>query len=101
MEFHDSSLANRGFGHCSNYGNRPASEAVSASHRHRGDDVRNGAGPDARAARGRDESVLVPASEVIHTDLIVSGASVRVDGTVEGDLIAFTGMLIVTGHVTG
>jgi anti-sigma factor RsiW len=49
----------------------------------------------------RGESVLVPAAEVIHTDLIVSGASVRVDGTVEGDLIAFTGMLIVTGHVTG
>jgi anti-sigma factor RsiW len=49
----------------------------------------------------RGESVLVPAGEVIHTDLIVSGASVRVDGTVEGDLIAFTGMLIVTGHVTG
>ena len=49
----------------------------------------------------RDESVLVPASEVIHTDLIASGASVRVDGTVEGDLIAFTGTLIVTGHVTG
>jgi cytoskeletal protein CcmA (bactofilin family) len=49
----------------------------------------------------RGESVLVPAGEVIHSDLIVSGASVRVDGTVEGDLIAFTGMLIVTGHVTG
>jgi anti-sigma factor RsiW len=48
-----------------------------------------------------DESVLVPASEVIHTDLIVSGASVRIEGTVEGDLIAFTGMLTVTGHVTG
>jgi anti-sigma factor RsiW len=48
-----------------------------------------------------EESVLVPASEVIHSDLIVSGASVRIDGTVEGDLIAFTGMLIVTGHVTG
>jgi cytoskeletal protein CcmA (bactofilin family) len=49
----------------------------------------------------REESVLVPATEVIHTDLIASGASVRVDGTVEGDLIAFTGTLIVTGHVTG
>jgi hypothetical protein len=49
----------------------------------------------------REESVLVPASEVIHSDLIASGASVRIDGTVEGDLIAFTGMLIVTGHVTG
>ena len=49
----------------------------------------------------RDESVLVPAGEVVHSDLIASGASVRVDGTVEGDLIAFTGTLIVTGHVTG
>jgi cytoskeletal protein CcmA (bactofilin family) len=48
-----------------------------------------------------DESVLVPAGEVVHSDLIASGASVRVDGTVEGDLIAFTGTLIVTGHVTG
>jgi cytoskeletal protein CcmA (bactofilin family) len=57
--------------------------------------------PAAATEIRRDESVLVPATEVIHTDLIVSGASVRVDGTVEGDLIAFTGMLIVTGHVTG
>jgi cytoskeletal protein CcmA (bactofilin family) len=49
----------------------------------------------------RDESVLVPASQVIHSDLIVSGGSVRIEGTVEGDVIAFTGMLTVTGHVTG
>jgi hypothetical protein len=48
-----------------------------------------------------DETVLIPASQVIHSDLIVSGGSVRVEGTVEGDLIAFTGMLTVTGHVTG
>jgi len=40
MEFHDSRLANRSIGHRSNYGNRPASEAVSASHGDRGDDVR-------------------------------------------------------------
>jgi cytoskeletal protein CcmA (bactofilin family) len=59
--------------------------------------------PAAATEFRRDESVLVPASEVIHSDLIVSGTSVRIDGTVEGDLIAFTGMLIVTGtgHVTG
>jgi hypothetical protein len=57
--------------------------------------------PAAATEIRRDESVLVPATEVIHTDLIVSGTSVRIDGTVEGDLIAFTGMLIVTGHVTG
>jgi cytoskeletal protein CcmA (bactofilin family) len=58
--------------------------------------------PPAAATEIRhEEYVLVPATEVIHSDLIVSGGSVRVDGTVEGDLIAFTGMLIVTGHVTG
>ena len=57
--------------------------------------------PAAAAVVRHEESVLVPATEVIHSDLIVSGTSVRVDGTVEGDLIAFTGMLIVTGHVTG
>jgi anti-sigma factor RsiW len=57
--------------------------------------------PASAAEVRRGESVLVPAAEVIHTDLIVSGASARIDGTVEGDLIAFTGMLVVTGHVTG
>ena len=35
------------------------------------------------------------------TILIVAGPSVRIDGTVEGDLIAFTRNLTVTGHVTG
>ena len=53
----------------------------------------------AEVRRGRD--VLIPASEVIHNDLIVASPSVRVDGTVEGDLIAATRSLTVTGHVTG
>jgi anti-sigma factor RsiW len=57
--------------------------------------------PAAATEIRHEEYVLVPSTEVIHSDLIVSGASVRIDGTVEGDLIAFTGMLVVTGHVTG
>jgi anti-sigma factor RsiW len=57
--------------------------------------------PAAATEIRREESILVPATEVIHSDLIASGGSVRIDGTVEGDLIAITGMLIVTGHVTG
>ena len=53
----------------------------------------------AEARRGR--SILVPAGDVVHNDLIVTGQSVRIDGTVEGDLIAFTRNLTVTGHITG
>jgi len=52
---------------------------------------------DMRHGRG----ALIPAGEVVHNDLIVTGPSVRIDGTVEGDLIAFTRSLTVTGHVTG
>lgn len=56
----------------------------------------------ASAADVRRERVVdIPAGEVVHNDLIVTGQSVRVDGTIEGDLIAFTRDLTVTGHVTG
>jgi cytoskeletal protein CcmA (bactofilin family) len=58
--------------------------------------------PRASAAdvrRGR--AVTIPAGEVVHNDLIVAGPYVRIDGTVEGDVIAFTRSLTVTGHVTG
>lgn len=53
----------------------------------------------AEVRRGR--AVVIPAGEVIHNDLIFTGASLRVDGTVEGDVIAFTRDLSVAGHVTG
>ncbi len=53
----------------------------------------------AEVRRGR--SILVPAGEVVHNDLIAVGPSVMIDGTVEGDVIAFTRDLTVTGHVTG
>ncbi len=57
--------------------------------------------PAAAAEVRRGRSVYIPSSETIHNDLIVSGPSVRVDGTVEGDLIVFTRDVTVTGHVTG
>jgi anti-sigma factor RsiW/cytoskeletal protein CcmA (bactofilin family) len=57
---------------------------------------------DAAAAEvRRGQSIAVPAGETIHNDLVVSGGSVRIEGTVEGDVIAFTRDLTVTGHVTG
>ena len=58
--------------------------------------------PQAGAAEvRRGRSIQIPAGEVVHNDLVVTGPSVRIDGTVEGDVIAFTRNLTVTGHVTG
>jgi len=57
--------------------------------------------PAAAADVRRGPSILIPAGETVHNDLIVTGRSVRIEGTVEGDLIAATGSLTVTGHVTG
>ena len=53
----------------------------------------------AEVRRGR--VVAIAAGETVHNDLIVTGQSVRMDGTVDGDLIVFTRDLTVTGHVTG
>jgi cytoskeletal protein CcmA (bactofilin family) len=57
--------------------------------------------PASAAEVRRGKSISVPAGETVHNDLIVTGASVRIEGTVEGDVIAFTRDLTVTGHVTG
>jgi len=57
--------------------------------------------PAGAAEMRHGRAVFIPASETIHNDLIVSGPSVRIDGTVEGDLIVFSRDLTVTGHVTG
>ena len=56
------------------------------------------AAADVRRARS---PIVVPAGETVHNDLIAMGPAVRIDGTVEGDLITFTRNLTVTGHVTG
>jgi cytoskeletal protein CcmA (bactofilin family) len=59
--------------------------------------------PSAGAAELRhgDPNYSLPAGEVIHTDLIVSAASTRIDGDVEGDLIIFSHSVTVNGHIKG
>jgi len=57
--------------------------------------------PASAAEVRRGRTTVIPAGEVVHNDLVVTGASVRIDGTIEGVLIAFTRDLTVTGHVTG
>jgi len=49
----------------------------------------------------RGPNAGVTTGETIDNDLIVFGSAVRIDGTVKGDVIAFTQDLIVHGHVTG
>jgi cytoskeletal protein CcmA (bactofilin family) len=58
------------------------------------------AGQAAEVKRG-DPSYTLAAGEVIHTDLIVSGDTIRIDGEVEGDLITFSRSVTVNGHIKG
>lgn len=56
----------------------------------------------ASAAEIRKAQVFTVAKdEVIKNDLIVAGGRIRIEGTVEGDVIAFCQSLDVAGHVTG
>src|ERR1700728_3762564 len=48
-----------------------------------------------------DPNYVLPAGEVIHTDLIVSADSTKIDGDIDGDLIAFSRSVTVNGHVKG
>ncbi len=58
--------------------------------------------PAVSAAEIRHEqSYILSTNEVVKNDLIVSGRTVRIDGTVEGDLIVFCQSLTVNGHVAG
>jgi len=59
--------------------------------------------PSAGAAEQRrgDPNYTLAAGEVIHTDLIVSADSTRIDGDVEGDLITFSRSVTVNGHIKG
>jgi cytoskeletal protein CcmA (bactofilin family) len=49
----------------------------------------------------RAQNLTLPAGETVKNDLIIFGATVRIDGTVEGDLITFARTVTVTGRVTG
>ncbi len=58
--------------------------------------------PAAAAAETKKaQTYVLPKNEVLKNDLIVSGGTVRIDGTVEGDLIAFGETVEVNGRVTG
>src|SRR5271155_3977368 len=59
--------------------------------------------PSAGAAETRrgDPNYTLAAGEVVHTDLIVSAASTRIDGDVEGDLMVFSHSVTVNGHIKG
>jgi cytoskeletal protein CcmA (bactofilin family) len=47
------------------------------------------------------EEVIVPADEIVATDLYASGGLVRIEGTVDGDLFATAAQVEITGSVTG
>jgi cytoskeletal protein CcmA (bactofilin family) len=51
--------------------------------------------------RRGDPNYTLASGEVIHTDLIVSADSTRIDGDVEGDLITFSRSVTVNGHIKG
>ncbi len=58
--------------------------------------------PSAAAAEYRKAQTFVLAKdEMVKNDLIVTGGTIRIDGTVDGDLIVFGENLEVNGHVTG
>jgi cytoskeletal protein CcmA (bactofilin family) len=44
---------------------------------------------------------VLPQGQEVHDDLIVTGNSISIYGTVDGDVIAFGGTITVNGHVTG
>src|SRR5271156_1719799 len=58
------------------------------------------AGQAAEVKHGNPGYTLA-AGEVVHTDLIVSADSARIDGDVEGDLITFSRSVTVNGHIKG
>lgn len=58
----------------------------------------------ARAAeyhRVGGETYTLPEGAVVHNDLVVSGLTARIDGTVEGDLLVSARTVTISGHVTG
>lgn len=59
--------------------------------------------PSAGAAEIKhgDPNYTLASGEVIHTDLIVSADSTRIDGDVDGDLITFSRSVTVNGHIKG
>ena len=50
---------------------------------------------------GEDNVYRLPAGEVVTDDLYVGAEQIYIDGTVEGDLVAFGGYIEINGTVTG
>lgn len=48
-----------------------------------------------------DPNYTLPAGTTIHDELIVTGGSMKIDGTVEGDLVVVGANATINGHVTG
>jgi hypothetical protein len=57
--------------------------------------------PASAAEIHKGTTYVLPAGEEVHDDLIVTGESIRIDGTVDGDVIAFGHTITVNGHVKG
>ena len=58
--------------------------------------------PEAGAAEVKKaQTFVLSKDQVVKNDLIVTGETIRIDGTVEGDLIVFGKEAEVNGHVTG
>lgn len=57
--------------------------------------------PASAAEIHQGATYVLPIGQEVHDDLIVTGQSIRIDGTVDGDLIAFGQSVMVNGHVTG
>ncbi|MGH9542704.1 MAG: hypothetical protein ACRD2H_12570 [Terriglobales bacterium] len=58
--------------------------------------------PGAAAARTfRGPSYVLPAGQTLHDDLFVTGDAVRIDGTVEGDVVSWARELTINGQVDG
>ncbi len=57
--------------------------------------------PASAAEIHKGSTYVLPAGEEVHDDLIVTGESIRIDGTVDGDVIAMGHTITVNGHVKG
>jgi cytoskeletal protein CcmA (bactofilin family) len=57
--------------------------------------------PASAAEIHKGSTYVLPTGQEVHDDLIVTGESIRIDGTVDGDVIAFGHTITVNGHVKG
>ncbi|MGH8949083.1 MAG: bactofilin family protein [Acidimicrobiia bacterium] len=61
-----------------------------------------GTSPARAAETAASEIVIIPEDDTITEDLYAAGSRVQVEGTIEGDLIAFAAEeVVITGQVTG